>query len=58
VTDVDDLRRRWAHQLRFFFDKAYRLDPLGHREIRERWDALVAPPTTEGPEPSEEPVGA
>ena len=40
----DDLRRLWEHQLRFFFEKAYRLDPQGHREIRERWEAMLAPP--------------
>lgn len=38
----DDLRFLWDHQLRFFFEKAYRLDRPGHREIRERWDAIFA----------------
>lgn len=50
IANEDDLRRLWDHQLRFFFDKAYRLDPLGHREIRERWETLFsAPPPGETP---------
>lgn len=36
------LERLWAHQLRFFFDKAYRLDPQSHREVRERWERIFS----------------
>lgn len=42
MRDEDDLRRLWEHQLRFFFEKAYRLDPQGHREVRERWERIFA----------------
>lgn len=38
-----DLKRLWDHQLRFFFEKAFRLDPHGHREVREHWDAVLNP---------------
>ena len=39
----DDLKRLWDHQLRFFFEKAYRLDPQGHREVRTQWEGIFAP---------------
>jgi 5-methylcytosine-specific restriction enzyme B len=44
----DDLRRLWNHQLRFFFEKAYRLDPPGHRAVRERWDSILTPAAADG----------
>ncbi len=48
----DDLGRLWEHQLRFFFEKAYRLDRQGHREVRERWERIFAPaPATAEPAP-------
>jgi 5-methylcytosine-specific restriction enzyme B len=56
VQTEDDLRRLWEHQLRFFFEKAYRLDPQGHREVRERWEGIFTPPAPEV-EPPEAPEG-
>lgn len=45
VKTEDDLRRLWEYQLRFFFEKAYRLDPQGHRDVRTQWEAVfTAPP--------------
>ena len=49
VTDSDDLRAVWDHQLRFHFEKAFRLDPDGLVEVRRRWDRVIATPE---PEPS------
>lgn len=43
VSNEDDLRSLWDHQLRFFFEKAYRLDPEGHANIRRQWDSIFAP---------------
>jgi 5-methylcytosine-specific restriction protein B len=36
------LRRAWNHQLRFFFEKAYRLDPDGYREVCTAWDRVFS----------------
>lgn len=55
VGTADDLRRLWEHQLRFFFEKAYRLDPQGHRAVREHWDAILEPPASA---PAEDEGGA
>jgi 5-methylcytosine-specific restriction protein B len=33
VRDSADVRRLWEHQLRFLFEKAYRLDPEGFNEM-------------------------
>ena len=41
VGDVRSLRRLWEHQLRFHFDKAYRLDREGRREVYHRWDRVL-----------------
>ena len=41
VTNEDDLQRLWDHQLRFIFEKAYQLDPDGHREVRQQWDRIT-----------------
>ncbi len=35
------LTRLWEHQLRFHFDKAYRLDPDGRAAIDRLWDGVV-----------------
>jgi 5-methylcytosine-specific restriction enzyme B len=48
VADETDLRRLWNHQLRFFFEKAYRLDPHGHREVRTQWDSIFGAGTSGG----------
>jgi 5-methylcytosine-specific restriction protein B len=39
--DEDDLRRLWAHQLRFHFEKAFRLDATGLDEVRRTWDRVL-----------------
>ncbi len=44
VKDEDGLQRLWDHQLRFVFEKAFRLDPEGLAEIHRAWDAIVLPP--------------
>src|SRR5262249_52970669 len=57
ANSADDLRRLWDHQLRFFFEKAYRLDPQGQREVIERWEQMLAPAApapVEDEEPTEE----
>jgi 5-methylcytosine-specific restriction protein B len=41
VRDEADLRRLWRHQLRFLFDKAYRLDDVGRRTIQTAWNQVV-----------------
>src|SRR5690606_23951296 len=42
--DVGDLVRVWNHQLRFFFEKAFRLDRDKLAEIYEAWDRVVLGP--------------
>jgi 5-methylcytosine-specific restriction protein B len=37
MSDERGLRRLWDHQLRFFFEKAYRLDPDRRAEVEQRW---------------------
>lgn len=41
ISDVDGLRRLWEHQLRFHFEKAYRLDAEGLERVRGNWDRLL-----------------
>jgi 5-methylcytosine-specific restriction protein B len=41
ISDLDGLQRLWAHQLRFQFEKAFRLDPEGLAEVRRRWNAVI-----------------
>ena len=59
IRDEGGLRQLWEHQLRFFFEKAYRLDPHGYAEIVNGWTKVVAadasPP---GDEMASEDVGA
>lgn len=43
VTDVESLEMLWKHQLRFLFEKAYRLNPAIFEEVEEDWRHLVAP---------------
>jgi len=45
--DEDDLRSIWDHQLRFLFDKAFRLDPDGLVDLRRQWDRVLATPEPE-----------
>jgi 5-methylcytosine-specific restriction protein B len=42
IADADGLHRLWEHQLRFHFDKAYRLDPDGLADLYARWDRVLA----------------
>ena len=37
LPDEAALRRLWEHQLRFFFEKAYRLDPGRRADVESRW---------------------
>jgi 5-methylcytosine-specific restriction protein B len=41
VKDVGGLVRLWEHQLRFHFEKAYRLDPAGRDEVFRQWDRVL-----------------
>jgi 5-methylcytosine-specific restriction protein B len=40
MADERALRRLWDHQLRFFFEKAYRFDPDRRAEVEQRWARL------------------
>ncbi len=42
IADEDGLHRLWEHQLRFHFDKAYRLDADGLAEIYRLWNQVLA----------------
>lgn len=42
VSDEDGLRRIWEHQLRFHFDKAFRLDAEGRADVDRMWDMVLA----------------
>ncbi len=46
VHNETDLRDLWDYQLRFVFDKAYKLEPQGFQEIKAAWDKMtpLAPP--------------
>lgn len=44
VRDEQGLRRVWEHQLRFHFEKAYRLDPDGLADVFARWDRVMGVP--------------
>lgn len=50
ITDEAGLTRLWEHQLRFHFDKAYRLDDDGRAAIDRLWDRVVL---STPPEPDE-----
>lgn len=42
VSNEDGLRRVWEHQLRFHFDKAFRLDAEGRADIDRMWNKVLA----------------
>src|SRR5579862_1009124 len=42
IEDEADLRELWTHQLRFFFEKAFRLDQRGHAEVVTHWEQIFA----------------
>jgi 5-methylcytosine-specific restriction enzyme B len=41
VTDENTLKRLWDHQLRFHFERAFRLDDEGFRAIKNNWDQML-----------------
>ena len=47
---VEDLQRVWDHQLRFVFERAFRLNRPGLQEIENRWAQTLRVPAV--PEPS------
>jgi 5-methylcytosine-specific restriction protein B len=47
VSDEQRLRRVWEHQLRFHFEKAYRLDPDGLADVFGRWNRVLGVPAPE-----------
>lgn len=58
IRDEDGLRRLWEHQLRFHFDKAYRLDPDGLAGVYRLWDKVLAVAPPEGEVGSVDGTGA
>ena len=42
ISDEAGLRRLWEHQLRFHFDKAFRLDPQGRQRTDDMWNDVLA----------------
>jgi 5-methylcytosine-specific restriction protein B len=42
VSDADGLKRLWEHQLRFLFEKAFRIDPAGYDETEKRWQQIFS----------------
>jgi 5-methylcytosine-specific restriction protein B len=40
VTDEASLERLWEHELRFLFEKAFRLNPAGLDEVRQDWQRI------------------
>ena len=46
ISSEEDLRVLWDHQLRFFFAKAYRLDPRGYEEVDRGWKGLFRAEST------------
>ncbi len=47
VVDAQSLEDVWEHQLRFIFEKAYRLDPPTYDQIREKWARIFESVPTE-----------
>lgn len=43
ASDEDELQRLWDHQLRFFFEKAYRLNAEGFRAVERNWTRIFEP---------------
>lgn len=39
--DEDGLKRLWDHQLRFHFEKAFRLDAQGFRAVADDWEQIL-----------------
>jgi 5-methylcytosine-specific restriction enzyme B len=47
VVDAQSLQDVWEHQLRFIFEKAYRLDPPTYDQVREKWARIFEPEPAE-----------
>jgi len=47
ISDEDGLRRLWEHQLRFHFEKAYRLDTDGLADVFARWNRVLGIPNAD-----------
>jgi 5-methylcytosine-specific restriction enzyme B len=48
VNDEESLQRVWDYQLRFLFEKAYRLDPEGLAEMVASWERIFRSSENEG----------
>lgn len=53
INGEEGLRRLWDHQLRFLFEKAFRIDREGLRRVQRLWDGVLQPVGDE-PAPEEE----
>ena len=58
VKDEDGLRRVWEHQLRFHFDKAFRIDAEGRERVDRLWNEAVVGTPTKTADEGEEAVGS
>ena len=47
AVDRQSLKDVWEHQLRFIFEKAYRLEPPTYEQIKEKWAKIFEPGPTE-----------
>jgi 5-methylcytosine-specific restriction enzyme B len=54
VRDEEQLRRLWSHQLKYLFERAFRLDKEGFRSVEQAWNRVFA----QGSAEATEPVGA
>lgn len=54
--DEQGLHRLWQNQLRFLFEKAYRLDQEGLDEVERRWGKVFTPPPVAPAAPATEEV--
>lgn len=48
ATDVDDLHDVWNHQLKFHFERAFRLDRESLNEVQSTWSEVVSHAATDG----------
>ncbi len=56
VKDQASLERLWTHQLRFYLEKAFRLDPDRFNTLRNSWESIVVRPTQQAPVTSDGPT--
>jgi len=50
VSDTASLQRLWEYQLRFLFEKAFRLNPDGFADVEADWERIFRENTGEGSE--------